>query len=55
MQRILSKNSIEEIRRIIFERENPCEVKIENGKVVVVEVKRRVTSRENPDHREYKE
>ena len=32
----------------MFVHENPCELKIENGKLVVVEIKRKAVSKENP-------
>jgi hypothetical protein len=39
---------VEALRTILFVHENPAEVKIENGKVVVVEIKRKAVSKENP-------
>ena len=48
-RRTLSPKTIEALRTILFVHENPAEVKIEHGKIVVVEVKRKVASKENPD------
>ena len=45
----MSQKTIEALRTILFVHENPAEVKIENGKVVVVEIKRRAVSKENPE------
>lgn len=50
MIRVLDKRTIETLRTILFVHENSAEVKIENGKIVVVELHRKVVSKENPDH-----
>lgn len=47
-RRNLSPQTVETIRTILFVHENPCELKIENGKVVVVEIRRKAVSKEDP-------
>ena len=47
-RRTLPPETVETIRTVLFVHENPCEVKIENGKIVVVEIKRKMVSKENP-------
>lgn len=50
MIRTLDPKTIEKIRTILFVHENQVELKIEHGMIVVVEVKRKVVSKENPNH-----
>lgn len=50
MIRTLDPKTIEKIRTILFIRGNQVELKIEHGMIVVVEVQRKVVSKENPHH-----
>jgi hypothetical protein len=48
-RRTLSPRTIEALRTILFVHENPAEVKIEGGRVVVIEIRRKAVSKENPE------
>lgn len=49
MRRYLPKRSIHEIENQLFNRGNAVEVKIENGKVTVIKIERKLVSKELPD------
>ena len=48
MQKTLDQETIKKINEALFDRRHPVELKIENGQVVVVELIRKVISKENP-------